>query len=124
MLRDRTLPLSAIPIHRPLQALLEIDDRFVAEGLLRARNVGERVLDVAFALGAVLNFAGVAGQFFQSLESFVQVDARSRGDVEYSSRDPIRRGMRRQQVGDYGVIDKSEVAALSAVAEDRGLLAS
>ena len=58
-----------------------------------------------FALGAMLDVARVAGQLFQGLESFVQVDARSRGHVEYPARHLIRRGMRRQQVGGHRVVD-------------------
>src|SRR4029077_18887194 len=123
-LRACTFPLSTIPIHRTLQPLLEIHGGLVAEGFLGAADVGERVLDVAFALRAVLNLTGVSGQLFQSLESFVQVDARSCGYVEHPSRNLIRRGMGRQQVRAHGVVDVGEVAALAPVAEDRGLLAA
>ena len=56
--QDRSFPLSscglgfaAIPLHRAVQPFFEIDCRPVPELLFRARNVRERVLDIAFPLG-------------------------------------------------------------------------
>src|SRR6516164_1210568 len=81
------------------------------------------MLDVAFSFRPVLWFAAVAGELCQQLTGFVQIEARSGGDVEDLSGNFFGRSVRGQQIRFDGVVDVGKVAALAAVAEDGGLLA-
>ena len=61
---------------------MEIDIGFVAEGGAGERDIGEGVGDVTGARGGVLDGAGVAGEFAETLNGVVEADALLGGDVE------------------------------------------
>src|SRR6202021_3928045 len=81
------------------------------------------MLDVSAAFGAVAWLSFIGGHAAQELESFVQRNAASRGDVKHFP-GGLRSGVARQQIRFHRVVDVSEIAALFAVAENRGLLSA
>src|ERR1700745_3561688 len=79
-LRSRCLALALIPLHRAPQTFFEIDLGLVIQGHARARNGGQRMLDVALALRTMLDLPGIAGEFPKQFNRLVQVGARSGRD--------------------------------------------
>ena len=80
------LRLRFIPLHRPAQTFLKINQHFVTKVLLGQRDIGERVFNVAAALGLIFHQSRIARQFLQRFESLVQRDTAAGGAVEHASR--------------------------------------
>src|SRR5258705_12824189 len=89
--------------------------------LLGQRDIGERVFDISTAFGPVVYCSGVARQRFQKSKSLVQSGVAPRSDIEHSSGTFCGRSGAGQEVGGDGIVNVIEVAALLAVAKNRGL---
>ena len=107
--------------HGPAETFFEIHFRFVAQKCFRPGNVGERVLNISGALGAVFHVAVVSDQFLQNQESLVQISPPAGGHVDYFSRDLAGFGPAGQQICRDDIFDVGEIAALLAVAKNGGL---
>jgi hypothetical protein len=113
----------AAPGYGLLEAVGEVGYYFVAEGILGEGDVGYGVLDVAFALGGVVDGAGVAGDALDVLVGFEEGDAAAGGYVEDLAGDVGGGGSGGEEVGGDDVVDVGEVATGEAVAVDGGGLA-
>src|ERR1700730_4550716 len=116
--------LSSVPFHRSPQALFKMHFRFVAETGLGLRDVSQRVLDIAAALRVILWLSLIRRQNLQQLEGFVEIDSAAGGDVEGLPGCLVGRSGTGEQIRLDSIVDIGEVAALLAVAEDRGLFAA
>jgi len=78
--------LVLVPLNRTAQTIFKVHKHLVSQMLLCLRDIGKRVLDVAGALGSILDLALIAGQRLQGGESLIEGDAASGGAVEDASR--------------------------------------
>src|SRR5277367_5038065 len=95
----------------------------VAEFLAGARDVCQRVLDVAFSGWAIVWLGGEAELVGEGGVDLVEGVAFSCADVEDASGGDLAWGKAGQEVGADGVVDVIEVSAREAIAEDGGCLA-
>src|SRR5580704_15346407 len=110
--------VAAVPFDSPAETFFEIHRWLVAKKLLCPGNVGERVLNISGALGAVLYVTRVSNQFLQNQEGLIQIRPPSGSHVDYSSRDLAGLGAARQQVCSHHIFDVGEVAALLTIAKN------
>src|SRR5271170_6653671 len=90
----------------------------VAEFLAGARDVCQRVLDVAFSGWAIVWLGGEAELAGDGGVDLVEGVAFSCADVEDAAGGDLAGSLAGQEVGADGVVDEVEVAAGEAVAED------
>src|SRR6266567_186189 len=115
--------LTAVPLDRAPQALFETHFRLVCEMVFDTGQIRQRMFDVPSALGFVLHVASVADDFFQQLESLVQINSCAGCDIEHLARSLRCWSFCGQQVGLDRVVNISEIAALAAIAKNRWLFA-
>ena len=106
----------AVPVEGALQTFFQADGGFVAEDSAGVGDVGLRVANVTIAWRVMARFEGLARDFAQGRDNFVQVDARSCADVEDSS--GSAGSFTGKQVGLHSVVNVGEIAGLRAVAKN------
>src|SRR5437762_10605000 len=82
------------------------------------------MLDVPCARWIVGSLALVSDNFLECRKGLVQVHAVTASDIEDLARDGLRRSLACQQVRGDNILNKSEVAALRAIAVNGRLLAA
>src|ERR1700704_6180104 len=102
------------------EAFVKEGFRLIAELGGGAGDVGEGVLDVTFAFGAVDGLAGEADLAGDGGVDLVEGVTFSSADVEETAGGDVAWGEAGEEVGADGVVDEVEVAAGEAVAEDGG----
>ena len=116
--------LFEVPCDGLAEAFAELGLGLVAEFGAGAGDVGEGVLDVAFADGAVVGFGIEAELLGDGGVDIVERLALPGTDVEDAAGGNFAGGRAGEQVGADSVVDEVEVAAGETVAEDGGSLAS
>src|SRR3954452_4207888 len=112
----RRLEYAGVELDRPAQPLGEVHVRLVSELGAGARDVGQRMPDVAGARRRILHGQPSSADLADAPNQVVQRDALADGDVERLARG-VRRG-HGEEVGLHDVVDVREVARLFPVAED------
>src|SRR5579885_683619 len=113
-----------VPLDGAAEAFFKADERLVAEGFAGGGDVGQCVLDVSGAWGAVDGGVGVSGEFGEDLIRLVQSVALAAGDVEDTPGNFFSGCSGSEKICRDGIFNVSKVAALLAVAKDGGPLAA
>src|SRR5271156_2155845 len=107
-----------IPGHRFFESFVKVGFGLVAELRAGARDVRQRVLDVALPGWAIDWFSGEANLAGDGGVDLVEGVAFSRADVEDTAGGDLAGSQTSQEVGADGVVDVVEVAAGETIAED------